>query len=164
MQHVRVASRGASRLPNAIAIAIAVMALAVAAGAWFRPLPKPESPAAKTYSEQEVAEAKRAVCEAFTKGQNALTANSRRAGANASGDVAVVANSRIAIQASGAYLGSVLADRPPAPTELVNLSHQLVHQYEVMVLDQIGELTQSELDDEYRNADSLAGQIAQACR
>ena len=53
--------RGPSRMPATIAIAIALVAVAVAIAAWFKPAPKAEVPAAKTYTEQETADAKKAV-------------------------------------------------------------------------------------------------------
>ena len=56
-------------MPAIIAIAIALVAVAVAIAAWFTPAPKAEVPAAKTYTEQETADAKKAVCEAFDWGK-----------------------------------------------------------------------------------------------
>ena len=74
-------SSGPSRLPTIIAIVIALIAVAVAIAAWFRPAPKAETPAAKTYSEQEIADAKKAVCDAYESGCEPTldrTAKSRR--------------------------------------------------------------------------------------
>jgi len=156
--------RGPSRLPIAVALVIAIAALAVAVGAWFRPMPKAETPATKVYSEQEVADAKKAVCDAFAKSQDALKANSRRAAGNPENDLAVVANSRIAIQASSVYLKSRLMSQPATPNDLAAVTRQLAELYEAMVLDQTAEIAQTALDADYRNADSLTGQIAQACK
>ena len=66
-------------MPTIIAIVIAVIAVAVAIGAWFRPPPKPEIAAAKTYSEQEVTDAKQKICDAFATVQSTLEASSNQA-------------------------------------------------------------------------------------
>ncbi len=65
-------SSGPSRVPTIIAIVIALIAVAVAIAAWFRPAPKAETPAAKTYSEQEIADAKKAVCDAYERVNKAV--------------------------------------------------------------------------------------------
>lgn len=156
-------SGGPSRVPTIIAIVIAVIAVAVAIGAWFRPTPKPEAPAAKTYSEQEVADAKRSVCDAFGKAFNALTVNSQQPD-NQNEALAVVANSRVTIHAAATYLASVLAERPAAPEEIAAPVKALADQYQSMILDQIGNADRPTLDADYRNADSLTSKISQVCK
>ncbi|MCX2934513.1 hypothetical protein ORI20_30045 [Mycobacterium sp. CVI_P3] len=150
-------------MPTIIAIVIAVIAIAVAIGAWFRPAPKPEAPAAKTYSEQEVADAKNAVCEAYDKAFNALTENSRQLD-NPNEALAVIANSRIAIHAAGTFLTTVLSQNPATPGELTTPVRALADQYQGMVLDQIGNADRATLDADYRNADSLTSKISQVCK
>lgn len=163
MQHVRVASRGASRLPNAIAIAIAVMALAVAAGAWFRPLPKPESPAAKTYSEQEVAEAKRAVCEAFTKGQATLAVTGSKFDDDPTEQFVIALNSRISMQAVSTFLRSSLDAMPAAPGQLAQEVRDLTDIYQSILLGQLADSTHDELSALYNSLDRALLPIRQEC-
>jgi hypothetical protein len=154
---------GPSRLPTIIAIVIALIAVAVAIAAWFRPAPKAEIPAAKTFSEQEIADAKKAVCDAFERAFNALTANSRQPDSPSEG-LAVIANSRIAIHAAGTYLTATLRDQPAAPEEIAAPVKSLANQYQRMVLDQIGGADRATLDEEYQNADSLTSKISKACK
>ena len=156
-------SSGLSRLPTIIAIVIALIAVAVAIAAWFRPAPKAETPAAKTYSEQEIADAKKAVCDAYERALNALTANSRQPDSPNEG-LAVIANSRIAIHAAGTYLIAALNEQPAAPEELAAPVKSLADQYQRMVLDQIGGADRATLDAEYQNADSLTSKISKVCQ
>lgn len=161
--HVRAASRGTSRLPNVIAIAIAVVALAVAAGAWFRPLPKPEPPAAKTYSEQEVAEAKRAVCEAFTKGQATLAVTGSKVGGDSTDQFAIALNSRISMQAVGTYLRSTLDAMPATPAQLAGQMRGLTDVYQSILLGQLADATHDDLNQLYTSLDGSLLLIQQAC-
>lgn len=158
-----VQSRGISRLPNAIAIAIAVVALAVAAGAWFRPLPKPEAPAAKVYTEQEVAEAKKAVCEAFGKASQTLAVNSAKASVNPADSFVIAVNTRLAVQSANEFLSHSIASHPSTPPDLSSSIEQLAAAYEAIVLGQIGDASQPELDASYADADRTSTAIKQRC-
>lgn len=159
-----VQSRGISRLPNAIAIAIAVVALAVAAGAWFRPLPKPEAPAAKTYTEQEVAEAKKAVCEAFEKANVAvLVAGRTNGGTDQAMVLAVAANVRLALSAGSMSLNESLADNPATPTGIGDAVKSLARAYQEISLGQLAGAPPVQLEPSYRTGDSATSTIEQNC-
>lgn len=163
--HVRAASRGTSRLPNVIAIAIAVVALAVAAGAWFRPLPKPEPPAAKTYSEQEVAEAKKAVCEAFTKARQAVNAaGSFNGDGQTASTFAVAVNVRLALEASSRYLSNAARQHHFAPTDLVRKIDTLATEYQQIAIDQLGGEPHDTIEPRYQAADEAIYTIELACK
>lgn len=155
--------RGPSRLPTLIAIVIALVAVAVAVGAWFRPAPKAETAAPRVYSEQETADAKKAVCDAFEKAFKALNVNSRNPD-NPEQALAVIANSRIAIHGAGTYLSAVLDGQQAAPQELADSVRKLSIEYQAMILDQIGDADRTTLDADYSNADSLTANITQACK
>lgn len=152
-----------SRIPTIVAIVLAVIAIAVGLGAWFKPAPKPEAPAAKTYSEQEVADAKKALCEAFQRTERALNTNSQRAGNTPTDDRTVIANSRIAIDAAGSYLAFVVADEQAAPSELATSVRKLSGAYQKMVLDQIGDVDAAQLNSDYQDADALVSEVSQSC-
>ena len=155
---------GPSRLPTIIAIVIALIAVAVAVGAWFRPAPKAETAAPKVYSEQETADAKKAVCDAFEKTEQALNVNSQRAGTNPTDDLAVIANTRIAIHGAGTYLTQVLNSSPAAPSQLATSIRDLASRYQTMPLDQISGAEQAQLQSDYDSADSTVAKVAQECR
>lgn len=66
---VPAAPRSPPRWPTLLAVVIAVISLAVGIAGWFRPLPAKEAPpappAAPTFTDQQVADAKARACRAF---------------------------------------------------------------------------------------------------
>lgn len=64
-----------SRLPVVLSIVAIVIGLvfgAIAVAAYFKATPKAEAPASKVYSEQEMADTKKAVCDAYAKADRAI--------------------------------------------------------------------------------------------
>jgi hypothetical protein len=150
-----------------IAIVIAVIAVAVAIGAWFRPMPKPEMPEAKTYSEQEVADAKKAVCEAFQTVQSTLEASANQTPPDPN-DVmqkfTLSVNGRLASFAGGEYLYRQIAENPAAPPPLSAAVEELASAYQRATLAQIAQADRSKLDPIYQSADAAASRITEACK
>lgn len=157
-------SRGPSRLPTIIAIVIAVVAVAVAIGAWFRPVPKPETPAVKTYSEQEVADAKKAVCDAFKNANRAVQAAGRRnEGPDPVSVLAVAANVRLALTAGSTYMTESVDSNQAAPDDLKSAVKDLADTYQRVAIAQLGEAPQDELDPMYKSGDDATNHIKQVC-
>ena len=155
---------GPSRVPTIIAIVVAVIAIAIAIGAWFRPAPKPEAPAAKTYSEQEVADAKKAVCDAFKDASRGVQAAGRRnEGPDPVAVLAVAANVRLALTAGSAYMLQSLDNTPAAPDDLKSAVKNLAGIYQKIAVAQLGEASQDQLDPMYKSGDEVTNQIKQVC-
>ena len=157
-------SRGSSRLPTIIATVIALIAIAVAIGAWFRPAPKAESSAPKTYSEQETADAKKAVCDAFNKVHQMLETNSSNTGTNPNEELIAAVNTRLAIHAAGDFLALTLHEQPATPGDLADKVRALAGTYGEITVDQLGQASRTQLDAEYQQADSNSATIAEACK
>ena len=156
-------SRGPSRLPTAIAIAL--IAVAVAIGAWFRPAPKAEEPAAKTYSEQEVADAKKAVCEAYKKVDRALTATTSRSnGGQPTDDVLISINVRLALTEGAQYLRTRLGEQPATPEPLAEAVRKATDAYQDIAIARLGEAPQSEIDEAVRTGNPSISIIKDECR
>ncbi|MCI4673778.1 hypothetical protein [Candidatus Mycolicibacterium alkanivorans] len=161
------ASRGPSRLPTVIAIVIALIAVAVAIGAWFRPAPKAETPAAKTYSEQEVADAKKAVCDAYQTVQSTLQASANQSAPGPNDTLqqfALSVNGRLAAFAGGDYLYRELTENPAVPKQLSEAVRQLASAYQKAALAQIAQADRSKLDSIYKSADAAAATATEVCR
>lgn len=156
-------SGGPSRLPTIIAIVIAVIAIAVAIGAWFRPAPKPETPAAKTYSDQEVADAKKAVCDAFNKAHSTLITNAGKSGDDPTQAAILAVNGRLATYAAGDFLIVQLQGQPAAPDNVAKPIRDLAITYQTIALDQIGDASRTQLDTDYEKADTFTKAITEAC-
>lgn len=155
---------GPSRLPTIIAIVIALIAVAVAIAAWFRPAPKAETPAAKTYSEQEIADAKKAVCDAFDQAIHTLDVNTRKSSVNPADSFAVIVNTRLTVQAVADYLVQEVHRQPAVDPKLSSAVRDLADAYQQIVLKQIGDADQAELDASYQVADKFQSDVAQACK
>lgn len=152
-------------MPTIIAIGVAVIAIAIAIGAWFRPAPKPETPAAKTYSEQEVTDAKKAVCDAYARTDRAVQATGRRNGGDDQTAVlAVAVNIRLALSESSSLLLRTLTENPAAPRELQEQTRLAANTYQDVAIDQLGDAPQEELAPLFKRADSTDAAIKQACK
>ena len=157
-------SRGPSRLPTIIAIVIAVIAVAVAVGAWFRPMPKPEAPAAKTYSDQEVADAKKAVCDAFDRTHKALeVTNGKNAGTDPTAILAVAANGRIALTVGADYLLAAIDANPALNPDFADAVKDLAGSYRRMAVDYLAEVPATDMNATFQMADGAAARVGQFC-
>jgi len=151
-------------LPTIIAIVIALIAVAVAIAAWFRPAPMAETPAAKTYSEQEIADAKKTVCDAFERTHKALeVANGKNAGPEPTAILAVAANGRIALTVGADYLLSELEAHPGLPGEISAAVTDLSSAYRRIALDYLAEAPQADMDPAFRQADDASAKVRQFC-
>ncbi|WP_163696622.1 hypothetical protein [Mycolicibacterium sarraceniae] len=151
-------------MPTIIAIVIAVIAVAVAIGAWFRPMPKPDTPAAKTYSEQEVTDAKKAACDAFNQTQQTLKVTGSKTGDNPTASFIVAVNSRIAIQAVSAYLRSTAENEPALSKDLSDKVLGLSNIYRTILLKQLAEVPQDQVEPLFNSVDKAVDDMTQACK
>ncbi|WP_163696620.1 hypothetical protein [Mycolicibacterium sarraceniae] len=151
-------------MPTIIAIVIAVIAVAVAIGAWFRPMPKPDTPAAKTYSEQEVADAKKAVCDAFDRGQQTLSVTGSKVSTNPTDSFAIALNSRITINSVIAYWRATLERQPATASDLTNNIKSLIDLYQDILFTVLADGIKTDLDGLYASVDDLVPKVTQACK
>lgn len=160
---------GRSRLPIITPIAIALIAVAIAIGSWFRPVPKPESPPLKTYSTQEVADAKKAVCGAYERADRGV----QTAGANtaeqtststSTSTLAVATNVRLALVAGNSYLTQSVLEYPAAPTELTTDVAKLARAYLDIAINQLGQVPHTQLRPFFRTGDEASSAIRQICK
>lgn len=115
-----------------IAIAVALIALAVAIGSWFRPTPEPTPVAAPTYTDGEIADAKKQVCDAFNLAFNAiLVAGNKQDPANV---MAYAANGRLAFFGGAQYIGDVLDSLPATPPDVAEPARQYSYAYKQLAL------------------------------
>ncbi|AQT82512.1 hypothetical protein B1R94_02565 [Mycolicibacterium litorale] len=148
-----------------IAIVVALISVAVAIGAWFRPAPKPEAPAAKTYSEQEATDAKKAVCDAFDIVHNAVRINTgRNGGTDATTTLAVAANARLSLYGGGGYLQDVLGANPATPKDLAGPIGQLANVYRKLALGYLADVSDADLEPSLTLADSSTVAVKSACQ
>ncbi|WP_167107406.1 hypothetical protein [Mycobacterium sp. DL592] len=151
-------------MPTIIAIVIALIAVAVAIGAWFRPAPKAEAPAAKTYSEQEVTEAKKAVCDAFEQVKSTVNTAGGKSGDNPTDSFIVAVNIRLALTTSSSYLADQLTANPATPETLAEPIRLLASRYREIAMRQIADASNSDLQPLATGADKDIERITEACK
>lgn len=151
-------------MPTIIAIVIALIAVAVAIAAWFRPAPKAETPAAKTYSEQEIADAKKAVCDAFGQTQQTLKVTGSKASEDPTQTFIIAINSRVAIETASSYLHSKAQSNQAAPKDVAEKVTQLADIYRVVLLKQLADATRDDLKPLYDSLDASTEEVTEACK
>jgi hypothetical protein len=157
-------SSGPSRVPTIIAIVIALIAVAVAIAAWLRPAPRAETPAAKTYSEQEIADAKKAVCDAFGQTRKAIeVTNHKDVGPDPAALLAVAANGRIALTTGADYLLAETADHPALAADLLTAVKDLSNSYRRLAIEYMAEAPQDAMEPIFRQADDASAKVRQFC-
>lgn len=155
--------RGASVL-GVVGSVLGLLGLIAGVAAWLRPLPTAES-SAPVYSEEQVADAKKAVCEAYGEVKQALTASSNKDGVdNPAANLAIAVNVRLALYAGSDYLLSVLQAHPATADELRHPAEDIAAVYKRVSVKQIGEVPRADLDHFADQAKTDAARIEAACQ
>jgi hypothetical protein len=158
-----VPSNGSSRVPVIIAIVIALLALALAAASWFRPTHE-ATPATPQYSEQQVTDAKKNLCDAYNTMYRAL----ERAGTTTSDDpnqkYMIAMNTRLAFNTAADRLLTEVSQNPAGPPDLVDATRRLAISYQKLVLVRTAEAPQPELDAVYKEINFSETALKTACK
>ena len=148
-------------------LVVALLAtLGVAIAGWLRPAGT-RPPAAPTYSNQQVADAKAAVCGAYEQVRKAGDEAGKRDGGNDPTAVLTVATStRQVLDTSSRYLMTKLDTHPATPHDLAAAVRKLADVYQEMTVDYLDGLTNSdpELSPLLRAGDEAHSTIAGLCK
>jgi hypothetical protein len=137
------------------------MGLVAGIGAWFRPLPSSES-VQPAHSDEEISNAKNAVCEAFSKGVRSFQIAGNRKVDSAPEALPIAVNTRLAEVAVSNYLINSVVENPPVPTELKELIQQLAHSYQDIALAQLAD--SADYGQSASAADSAISKIREICQ
>ena len=153
-----------SRLLPVLGVVLGLLGLVVGTAAWFRAAPAYSD--APPFSEQQVTDAKKAVCEAYVKGWHSLqVAGSRKKPDDPTDTIPVVSvNGRVAETAVGNYLVNSAEANPAAPEELKGLIRHLGQAYQEIVLSQLADGSKSDVAPIADEADRLREEIEAICR
>jgi hypothetical protein len=156
-----------SRTLVIISLAVAVIAIAVAIGSWFRPTTDESPPAADPtpqYSEQKIAEAKGAICEAHEFVNRATQTAGSQTSDDPSLRASISLNIRIGSTLSANYLLAKLDQYPATPAELADSARALAMAYQETTLSHLSDAPESELNNVYERLDSTDAKVIQACK
>lgn len=155
-------ARTGSRLLGIVGVILGLAGLVAGVAAWFRAGP-PREAAVPAYSEQQVIDAKTAVCEAYEKGLRSLhVAGGKKA--DPADWLPVAVNTRLAETAMGSYLVNVLDLNPATPRELRGLMQQLAVNYQEMAVIQLSDAPTSDFEANGRVADEIIPKIDPMCQ
>lgn len=145
-----------------VAVALAAIALGFAVAAWLRAATAPD--ASPAYTQEQVADAKKAVCEAFDLGQRALKVTGSKTGTNPSDDFIVAVNSRVAVQSISDHLQTTVSQQPATPPNLADFATELSGIYRRLLLQLLADRTTQELSGLYGDLDASTSRVQQACQ
>jgi hypothetical protein len=143
---------------------ITLVAVGAAVAAWLRPIPHETAanPPAPSYSEQQVADAKAKVCDAFEKVLKTSSVNSARtAGDDPNSQLLIAVNMRQVFVVSSLYLSTTLAEHPAAPPDLATAVKKLIDLYQVVTLDG---LVGDRNDPGHNAANETGAKIQELCK
>lgn len=127
-----------------MSLLVAVIAIGIATVSWLRP-PHTEPPSPKSFTPEEVQEAKANVCNAYNKVDRLGKAvTTKDAGTNAAGAFAIAVNTRLGLHAAAQYLQAAIDDNPATPRELVDVIEKLLKAYNELAVDQLGDAPSAE--------------------
>jgi hypothetical protein len=143
---------------------ITLVSVGAAVGAWLRPTPHetPAAPAAPTYTEQQIADAKSNVCKAYAKIHHAVDVNApRNGGSDPTSQLAVTTNMRQIYVVGSAYLLTTLDDEPAAPSDLAAATRKLAKLLQVLTVE--GSVSDPS-SESYNTVNTTGTQIEGICK
>lgn len=150
------------------ALLIALAALGVATGSWFRPSsenkPTP-APSSMTYSQQQIADSKASVCDAYKQVRRALdAAGARNGGSDPTAGLAVATASRQALDAGSRYLLTKLAEEPATNPDLAAAVRKLADLYQQITISYLADASDSEINPLRQAAEQPTATIDGFCK
>ena len=149
-------------MPVIVAIAVSLLALGVAAAAFFKPQHDP-APAAPQYSDQQVADAKKNVCDAYNLIHRALVDAGSLTSEDPNQKYMISLDVRLAFNTAADHLLAAASSSSAAPPGLLTATQALGYTYQKIVLAQTATAPNDELEPLYTEADASVAKIKQAC-
>ena len=157
-----VQGRSPARWLPILGAGLGLLGLIAGVGAWMRPAPS--GGAAPVYSVQQVADAKKAVCEAYAKGMRSIRIVAKRQPANDADRLGVAVNSRVGEVAVATYFLTAIEVNPATPIELQNRLRELAQQYQELSLIQLADGGPSDWKSVVDQIDDLVSKTDQLCQ
>jgi len=152
----------ASQAPVIIAVVVSLLALGLAAAAFFKPK-HDDAPAAPQYSDQQVADAKKNVCDAYNLIRRAVNEVGSVTSEDQTLKFMLSLNTRLSFNTAADQLFTVSGQNPAAPSGLLNAAEALGASYRKIVLALTATAGDDELKPLYESADTAIASIKQAC-
>jgi hypothetical protein len=143
-----------------------VIAIALGVVALLKPAAQAAAPVevAPQYSEQQVAEAKKAVCGARDKAFGALKGAAKQKSDDPNLQMTLVVNTRLAEFISSSYLINTLDKNPATKLDLAKTIRDVATAYDDIVLAQLANASDSDLAPLNASLDSADAKVVEACK
>ena len=155
-------SQRSSRLPIIIALVLSLLALGLAAAAWFRPVREAEA-AAPQYSEQQVADAKKNLCDAYANSYKAVKAAGNVTSEDPNLRYMFALNTRLALNTAADHLLSEVDKNQAAPSRLLVVTTTLAYTYHEFLLSVFAEDSTEGREPISDKMDTLEASIKREC-
>ncbi len=157
-----------SRALVVVSLVVALIAVAVAIGSWFRPVPETSTTAdaVPQFTDQQISDAKNAVCGAYDKTKRAITGAATQTSPDPTLTLLIAVNTRLATQFSSRYVMDTLKANPATPGNLSDGIRKISAAWDGMVLAQLSGAGRDdpELKPLFTEIDSSDVEIGQACK
>jgi len=151
-------------VPTIAALVVSLLALALAAAACFKPTHDDAAPAMPQYSDQQVADAKKNVCDAYQTMYKALQGAASLSSNDPNEKFMLAINARLAFNTAADYLIMTSSENPAAPSELLNSARNLAISYQKLVLARTSQPTGDEIDTVNSGIREAEASLIQACK
>jgi hypothetical protein len=155
--------RGSSRWLPLFGAGLGLLGLIAGVAGCGRPVASSEA-AKPVYSDQQVVDAKKAVCEAYARGMQALRTSGGKKVENPADKLPIAVNTRLAEVAMSNFLINTLMDNPATEPELRDSAKTLAQTYQEMALIQLADGSTSDYETQARITDDLVPKINQICQ
>lgn len=136
-----------SRAPVILSTAIALLAVALAIAAWLRPPQEPEAqPDTPQFSEQEIATAEQAMCEAWNHSLTAILHVGGKNSPDSTLTYVLGVETQVVFDAAADYLQSSLRENPATPEELADAFKRLISSYYEAVLAHLANASEDDIE------------------
>ncbi|WP_197382900.1 hypothetical protein [Mycolicibacterium mengxianglii] len=157
-----------SRIPLVVSVVGVPIAIALAAASWFRASGGESLPVAtdssSQHSEQEVAAAKKAICDARNMGYEASAVAGNKTSDDPNIQFVIAVNVRLSSIASAEYLQLQIDKHPAAPPALAAAARDLALAYTNMTLFHLSDASDEKLKPAYAELDAADAKVIQACK
>jgi hypothetical protein len=146
---------------------VTLAAIGLAIAGWFLPRPESKSvtPSTPSYTDKEVADAQKAVCETFEKVRHSIqVSGSRDTGNDHLTEVLVALDARQAVVAGSDLLFTKLEEEPATPPDLVTAVRKLGSLYQELAVDYLNDASEAERKPVMHAADNAALTIEGICK
>jgi hypothetical protein len=161
-----VTSSRPSRAPVIVSLVVAIIAIALAIGAWFRPSPAtPPSPhLTSSFSSEQVADAKAAVCSARDEAFKALAGAGGQSSDDPNRKFIIGVNTRLAIHANSDYLFRILSENPATESDLAKAINDTAVAYNKLLMAQLAGASDEDINPINAELDAANSRAVEACK